>query len=187
MEIWPLLIKHRWSISDMKVYILFVIQQTWRHTFASEETALRFDVLQTSLPNHKNLGIGNTKVESENTQISVPDWKDAHESCNIIILISKLLSLVVCFLIPGAVSEPFVSWWKDRSFASSLNHAVTFVPAKDLWHLSRFDPGISQNQNFQWKLFNYTNKNVLSKPLMEVEQIYFQPFLSASALIVSRC
>lgn len=57
MEIWPLLIKQSWSISDIKVYILFIIQQTWRHSFASEETALQFDVLQTSLPDHKNLAL----------------------------------------------------------------------------------------------------------------------------------
>lgn len=71
--------------------------------------ALQFYALQTSLPNHKNLGIENTKVKSENIQISTPDWKDACESYNIIILISKLLSLMVCFLIPGAVFEPFAS------------------------------------------------------------------------------
>lgn len=110
MEIWPLLRLQISSISDIKVYILFIIQQAWRHTFASEETELQFDALQTSQANHKNLGIENTKVKSEDTQISIPHWKDAHESCNTRILISKLLS--VCFLIPGAVSELFASWWQ---------------------------------------------------------------------------
>lgn len=66
MEIWPLLIKQSWSIGDIEVYILFIIQQTWRHTFALEEMALQFDVLQTSLPNHNNLAIENTKAKSEN-------------------------------------------------------------------------------------------------------------------------
>lgn len=137
--------------------------------------------------NHKNLGIENTKVRSENIQNNIPDWKDACESCNIIILISKLLLLVVCFLIPGPVSVSFASWRKDRIFPLFLNHAVIFVPAKDLWHLSRFDSSISQNQHFQWKLFNYTNKIVLSKPLMEVEQLYFQLFPSTSPLTLLWC
>lgn len=66
--------------ADLKVYLWF------------KETALQFDVVQSNWPNHKNFGIENTKVTSENIQISIFDWKEACESCNIIILIFKFLS-----------------------------------------------------------------------------------------------
>lgn len=43
--------------------------------------------MQTSQPNHKDFGVENKKVTSENIQISTPDWKEAYECWNIIILI----------------------------------------------------------------------------------------------------
>lgn len=120
-------------------------------------------------------------MKSENIQISIPDWNDTCDSCNIILSISKLLSLVVYFLIPGAVSEPFASWQKDRSYPSSLNHAVVFVPTKDLWRLPRFDQALvkptisSENflitqikmfcQSLWWKLNSFTfNSSFLQVP-----------------------
>lgn len=175
MEIWPLLIKQSWSISDIKVYILFIIQQTRRQGFAPEGTPLQFSSLWSSLLNHENLSTENMKVKNDNTQNHHFWLEGCMWSSNIIMLIAKLY-----VLIPEAVSEWFASWWKDRGFLSALNHAVMLsFPAQDLWHLSRFDPSLSRTrQHRQWKLFNYTNKNAQSKPLMEAEQLYFQLFLS---------
>lgn len=128
---------------------------------------LQFNILWTSRPNHKNLGTENTKVKNDNIQSIISYWKGVCERCNAIILILKL-----DFLIPGAASELFASWWKDRSFLSTLNHAATFSPAEDLWHLSRFDPSTSQPkisrenflitqikmfpQSLWWKLNSFT-------------------------------
>lgn len=65
-------------------------------------------------------------------KISVPDWQEAYESYNIVIWISRLLALVICFLIPGAVSESFAYWWKYINLPSPIKHSVTFLTAEDL-------------------------------------------------------
>lgn len=98
--------------------------------FWFKETALQFDVVQTSWPNHKNFGIENTKVTSKNIQISTPDWKEACECRNIIILISKFFCL--WWLVFNSQS---CLWGKGRSFPSSIIYSVSFIPTKDLWHV----------------------------------------------------